>query len=76
MILLQYNLLKMMLDQDPIKRPTTLGIKARPPLQNYEISNGYSENEDSKWHFELPQLTRHSSVTSSSSSNESYEIIS
>lgn len=30
--LLQYDLLKLMLDEDPTKRPTTLGIKAKPPL--------------------------------------------
>lgn len=29
----------MMLDENPSKRPTTLGIKARPPLLNYEIAN-------------------------------------
>ncbi|XP_024870480.1 eukaryotic translation initiation factor 2-alpha kinase [Temnothorax curvispinosus] len=65
----EYNLLKMMLDEDPINRPTTLGIKAKPPLQNYEKVS-LNIDPDSKWHFELPQLTRHSSVTSSNSSNE------
>lgn len=35
----EYNLLNMMLDENPSKRPTTLGIKARPPLLNYEIAN-------------------------------------
>ncbi|XP_054012153.1 eukaryotic translation initiation factor 2-alpha kinase [Hylaeus anthracinus] len=71
----EYDLLKMMLDENPNNRPTTLGIKARPPLKNYEIANGFCINEDSKWHFELPQLTRHSSVTNSSS-GESWENIS
>lgn len=69
--MLQYNLLNMMLDKDPAKRPTTLGIKARPPLQSYEIA-GFNM-EDSKWHFELPQLIRNFSVTSSSSNSESSE---
>lgn len=64
----------MMLDGNPSNRPTTVGIKARPPLLNYEIANGLGTDEDTKWHFELPQLTRHSSVTSSSS-GESWENI-
>lgn len=64
----EYNLLNMMLDEDPAKRPTTLGIKARSPLQNYEIA-GFNVDNDSKWHFELPQLIRNFSVTSSSNSN-------
>lgn len=58
----------MMLDENPNKRPTTLGIKAKPPLLNYEIANGLGMNENTKWHFDLPQLTRHSSVISNSSS--------
>ncbi|CAD1475311.1 unnamed protein product, partial [Heterotrigona itama] len=58
----EYNLLAMMLDENPSKRPTTLGIKARPPLLNYEIANGLNMDKDTKWHFELPLLTRHSSV--------------
>lgn len=66
---LQYDLLKMMLDENPAKRPTTLGIKAKPPLQNYERVS-FNIDTDSKWHFELPQLSRHSSVTSSNSSSE------
>ncbi|XP_031826001.1 eukaryotic translation initiation factor 2-alpha kinase isoform X2 [Nomia melanderi] len=71
----EYDLLKMMLDENPNNRPTTLGIKARPPLLNYEIANGLAIDEDKKWHFELPQITRHSSVTGSSSSSESWENI-
>lgn len=65
-----------MLDKDPNKRPTTFGIKSKLPLQNYEIVHELNIDKDSKWHFELPQLTRHSSVTSSSTSNESFEHIS
>ncbi|KAL0120953.1 hypothetical protein PUN28_008578 [Cardiocondyla obscurior] len=71
----EYDLLKMMLDEDPIKRPTTLGIKAKPPLQNYEKVS-FNVDTDSKWHFELPQLSRHSSVTNSSGSSELPENIS
>lgn len=59
----------MMLDENPNKRPTTLGIKAKPPLLNYEMANGLSINENTKWHFELPQLTQISSVISNN--NES-----
>ncbi|XP_011057621.1 PREDICTED: eukaryotic translation initiation factor 2-alpha kinase isoform X1 [Acromyrmex echinatior] len=70
----EYDLLKMMLDEDPMKRPTTLGIKARPPLQNYEVVD-FNTDKDSKWHFELPQLTRHSSLTNSSNSNGESENI-
>lgn len=51
----------MLLDENPNKRPTTLGIKAKPPLLNYEIANGRGINENTKWHFELPQLTQISS---------------
>lgn len=67
----QSELLNMMLDSNPEKRPTTLGIKARPPLTRYPLSNGYnsSGNNDSKWHFESPQLSRHSSNTNSSGSD-------
>ncbi|XP_011867892.1 PREDICTED: eukaryotic translation initiation factor 2-alpha kinase-like [Vollenhovia emeryi] len=64
----EYDLLKMMLDENPAQRPTTIGVKAKPPLQNYEKVS-FHVNTD-LWHFELPQLSRHSSVTSSSSSNE------
>ncbi|KZC04854.1 PREDICTED: eukaryotic translation initiation factor 2-alpha kinase-like [Dufourea novaeangliae] len=71
----EYDLLKMMLDENPSNRPTTLGIKARPPLLNYEIANGVAINEDIKWHFELPQLMKHSSI-SGSSSGDSWENIS
>lgn len=65
-----------MLDERPEKRPTTLGIKAKPPLLNYEKEHGYSINESSKWHFEMPQMIRHSSITnSSSSSSELYNVL-
>jgi len=66
----EYDLLKMMLDEDPANRPTTLGIKAKPPLKNYEKVI-FNIDTDSKWHFELPQLSRHSSVISSNSNSNS-----
>lgn len=58
-----------MLDENPEKRPTTLGIKARPPFLKNEISDSLNLNENSKWHFELPQISRHSSITNSSGSD-------
>lgn len=61
----------MMLDENPKKRPTTLGIKARPPLANLETDGGLDVDKE-RWHFDLPQISRHSSVTSSSS-GESWE---
>lgn len=64
----------MMLDEDPAKRPTTLGIKAKLPLQNYEITE-LNMGENSKWHFELPQLIKNSSGSSNINNNESSENI-
>ncbi|XP_034948141.1 eukaryotic translation initiation factor 2-alpha kinase-like isoform X2 [Chelonus insularis] len=52
----EYNLLTMMLDENPERRPTTIGIKARPPLSN-------CQSDDDKWHFVMPQMSRHSSTT-------------
>lgn len=66
MSFLQYDLLKMMLDNDPANRPTTSGIKAKPPLLNYQAANEFNVDKDSKSHFELPQQTGHSSITISS----------
>jgi translation initiation factor 2-alpha kinase 3 len=59
----------MMLDENPKKRPTTLGIKARPPFVKNEIPVSLKTSENSKWHFELPQISRHSSITNSSGSD-------
>lgn len=60
---LQYDLLKLMLDANPNKRPTTLGIRARPPLSNHQLKSVTNKDEDSKWHFELPQRSRLSSFS-------------
>ncbi|KAJ8680408.1 hypothetical protein QAD02_016195 [Eretmocerus hayati] len=65
----EYDLLKMMLDANPEKRPTTLGIRARPPFSINQSDNKMNLSEDAKWHFELPQLSRHSSITNSSGSD-------
>lgn len=55
----------MMLDDNPNMRPTTLGMKARPPLSNCATSDK-SLFDDSKWHFELPQIKRNPSGISHS----------
>lgn len=64
----------MMLEKDPAKRPTTLGIKAKLPLQNYEITE-LNMGENSKWYFELPQLIKNSTVTSSSNTESLENVI-
>ncbi|XP_014483949.1 PREDICTED: eukaryotic translation initiation factor 2-alpha kinase-like [Dinoponera quadriceps] len=58
----EYNLLKLMLDEDPAKRPTTSGIKAMPPLLNYQAANEINVDKDLKSHFKFPQQTGHSSI--------------
>ncbi|XP_011506315.1 PREDICTED: eukaryotic translation initiation factor 2-alpha kinase [Ceratosolen solmsi marchali] len=65
----EFNLLEMMLDDDPKKRPTTLGIKARPPFVKNEIPISLKISENSKWHFELPHVRRNSSITNSNGSD-------
>ncbi|KAG8033834.1 hypothetical protein G9C98_008315 [Cotesia typhae] len=65
----EYDLLKMMLDKDPRKRPTAIGIKARPPLSNDQ------NKTDTKYHFALPHVSKHSSSISSSNSANSSELI-
>jgi eukaryotic translation initiation factor 2-alpha kinase 3 len=68
LFLLQYELLRLMLSQSPKERPTTFGIRARPPLCNGNIS---SDKEG--WHFELPPRRRGSrSSTSLSQSSSSH----
>lgn len=57
-----------MLSHSPEKRPTTYGIRARPPLNQYT-----TVNVNDQWHFELPPLRRDSSKTSSLSSSSSVE---
>ncbi|KAK0161627.1 hypothetical protein PV327_010080 [Microctonus hyperodae] len=66
----EYDLLKMMLDDDPNMRPTTFGMKARPPLSNCATSDK-STLDDSKWHFELPQIKRNPSIINNSLENKS-----
>ncbi|KAG5680093.1 hypothetical protein PVAND_009619 [Polypedilum vanderplanki] len=51
----EFELLKMMLAKCPEERPTTFGIRARPPLN--KVDNELSSTE---WHFELPTRRRDS----------------
>lgn len=68
--LLQYELLKIMLHEDPTRRPTTFGIKARLPLLNCQAAK-LNVDKDLKSHFELPRRIRHSSI--SNNNNASFE---
>lgn len=52
-----------MLHEDPSKRPTTFGIKARLPLLNNQAAIEHNVDKDLKSHFELPRKTRHSSIS-------------
>lgn len=54
----EYELLRLMLSQVPSDRPTTIGIRARPPLM-HQVSNGEEH------HFELPPRQRRESQNSS-----------
>ncbi|XP_065211097.1 eukaryotic translation initiation factor 2-alpha kinase-like isoform X3 [Planococcus citri] len=62
----EFNLLSMMLANVPDARPTTFGIKARPPLSTFRTFEG-SNLQD--WHFELP--TKNNSNILRKSSSES-----
>jgi len=64
-IIFQFELLQLMLSHCPEKRPTTYGIRARPPLNQYTKN----VNVDDQWHFDLPPLRRELSKTSSISSS-------
>lgn len=52
-----------MLAKNPTERPTTYGIRARPP---------FSETTDSTYHFELPPRRRDSQSFGSLSSSTSF----
>lgn len=54
----EYELLRLMLSQNPSDRPTTIGIRARPPLK-HQVSN------ESEHHFDLPPRQRRESHNSS-----------
>lgn len=58
----EYELLRLMLSQNPNDRPTTIGIRARPPLM-HQLSNGEEH------HFELPPRQRRESQNSSNNNS-------
>lgn len=69
----------MMLDRDPSKRPTTLGIRSRLTTSNKETNNELNVDNNEKFHFDWPQMSRNSSgaASSNTSSNTvSWEFIS
>uniref|UniRef100_A0A7G3AH67 non-specific serine/threonine protein kinase n=1 Tax=Lutzomyia longipalpis TaxID=7200 RepID=A0A7G3AH67_LUTLO len=57
----EYALLQLMLSQEPSKRPTTFGIRARPPLEQTDINPQY--------HFILPPRRQESRGSTSGSSS-------
>lgn len=59
----EFKLLKLMLARNPTERPTTYGIRARPP---------FSESTDAAYHFELPPRRRDSQSFSSLGSSTSF----
>ncbi|XP_033222312.1 eukaryotic translation initiation factor 2-alpha kinase isoform X2 [Belonocnema kinseyi] len=69
----EFSLVKMMLDVDPSKRPTTAGITARMRFVDQKTLEEVNSGEMANCHFEWSdsQLRRHSSVTNSSSSSNS-----
>lgn len=62
----QFELLKLMLSQLPAERPTTIGIRSRPPL-------GYGITVSNEWHFELPPRRRDSHISGLSSTSSILE---
>ncbi|XP_063231774.1 eukaryotic translation initiation factor 2-alpha kinase [Bacillus rossius redtenbacheri] len=56
----EFDLLQMMLSHNPDERPTTYGIRARPP---------FNQQSAAEWHFELPSRRRTSSTNHSTSSS-------
>ncbi|XP_034234770.1 eukaryotic translation initiation factor 2-alpha kinase [Thrips palmi] len=74
----EYELLKMMLDHRPEKRPTTFGIRARPPLRNRQPEEMLSDLSE-ECQFELPARQRSSTsvhkLSSSSSSSVEFNAL-
>ncbi|XP_039282758.1 eukaryotic translation initiation factor 2-alpha kinase [Nilaparvata lugens] len=57
----EYQLLSLMLSHRPEERPTTYGIRAKPPLQKTPTID-----DDVTWHFDLPLRRKTSSCNSNS----------
>lgn len=60
-----------MLSQSPKERPTTIGIRSRPPLGYANRHTLTSED----WHFELPPRRRDSHISGLSSNSSITETI-
>ncbi|KAK9509499.1 hypothetical protein O3M35_006804 [Rhynocoris fuscipes] len=67
----EYKLLQMMLSENPKLRPTTIGIRSRPPLRRFQSESGDHVLNSDQWHFQLPQRHRDSSFSKCPSSQES-----
>lgn len=63
----QHELLKLMLSQNPEERPTTFGIRSRPPLRELQTESTIGDD----WHFSLPARLRDSSFSKSSQDSSS-----
>ncbi|KAE8573034.1 Putative Eukaryotic translation initiation factor 2-alpha kinase [Halyomorpha halys] len=63
----QHELLKLMLSQKPEERPTTIGVRSRPPLRELQTESTIGED----WHFSLPARHRDSSFSRSSQESSS-----
>ncbi|XP_014241196.1 eukaryotic translation initiation factor 2-alpha kinase [Cimex lectularius] len=62
----EYELLCLMLSENPKKRPTTIGVRAREPLKSLQSESSISDD----WHFQLPQRHRDTSFSRSCSGQE------
>lgn len=65
----EHKLLLLMLHHDPAKRPTTRGIRARPPLTEYQLPHDIEKIKAIE-HF---QLLRHKRNNSSVSNADLFE---
>lgn len=63
----EHQLLKLMLSQKPEERPTTIGVRSRPPLRELQTESTIGED----WHFSLPARHRDSSFSRSSQESSS-----
>lgn len=68
----EHKLLTLMLSHNPDERPTTIGIRARPPLR--QVQSDSSVDSRTAEHFELPfRHRRDSSISKSSSVSSSFD---
>lgn len=67
----EHDLLRLMLSHNPDERPTTIGIRARPPLR--QVQSDSSLDTRTAEHFELPFHRRNSSISKSNSVSCSFD---